>query len=517
MTLASLTRRKRLRTRPLRRSAHGSSTSSFSENRNIVITGVSGSGKTESYLPELAEEVGEAFIDFYDPQEEAALKFAEYIIGYDRVIFDDLSDHTKVLPVALCCRTGDPWEDSRARDALLEVLGRKDDEDLHQHPLKRQGVDMALQLWQATPLDFPLHATTRFFKPWDSYFWHYVNHCPDASLAKRFKAMYGLHEATRMNIYGAAERLLEGTLGDPVVIARDRPLTYDMETLVREKWVRITVGGRNVSREAIRMVMAMRSAEVFRYVMEHDDPIRMVKEECINYGLAGEPDLFALNTGRKRGFGATYIRQYPPQDESLREAMAGCTQYTHRAGSREVAEYLAGTLLGLLDPYKVHYSTERRVHDGYEPFRRPGNQQQQWMLSRYETVRDDHYQSLSDQERLIAAEIQRLGVGERYVNANGRIHREKVELPRPFSPWRSVRQEKVRQWLETIRSNAFYVTPVLTLPTIPPQSNGNGKHSNGSPSTLPPTSSSSGLDSSPAIRRPNGASRGGRGKGKRNA
>jgi hypothetical protein len=243
---------------------------------------------------------------------------------------------------------------------------------------------------------------------------------------------------------------------------------------------------------------------------------RLIYEEYANYKTVGETEIRGLNTLRKKGVRFTFISQSLPDDERVLEAIQqNCgIRIAHRCGSWKTAEVASKWFSGNIDPYKVHHTTERQVHDGYDEqvtrssstqisdqtddphnikrvedahgMRRTGRTsgESTQFISRYKTVVDEHFHALCDQDFLQTSYIQNgLGVGWRLVNDNGHIVKEYVPLPKSRWPWPGVMEEKIRRSRESMKQLPFCITPNLSEPVItcvPTTLSGNTKSSNGS-------------------------------------
>jgi hypothetical protein len=278
-----------------------------------------------------------------------------------------------------------------------------------------------------------------------------------------------------------------------------------IERLIQGNYIVIIKGG---SPEASLMIGSIWANAVINYFEDGGfGEARIILDEYDNCGTATPTVIRALNMKRKRGLSFTFISQTPSEDDYVRKSIdQNCgTLYVHRCASWEVSEYMAKALSGRLDPNKVKYYTQRTMHDGYEQYIRRtsskgtsgtrdlwsdenkltfNNSDQESEAERAisRTVEDPHYESLSDQNTLIAQEIQNdLAVGERYVSKNGKVFKEYVPLPRK-RPWNYC-EESLDVYLERMRQSEFFVTPNLSLPEVPCRFKrpiGNGKPSTGS-------------------------------------
>lgn len=459
-------------------------------NNSTSRIGSSGSAKSTAAVQDTQRWIGNAFVDLHDPQGDTADLLLERIEGrYRNVIVDDLTRLDRVVPLSLI--TVSTAENTLVREKennhqihqLLEILGRQLEVSLLDQPMKRFYTEQAIKLWMSLKPEIrellPFFVITELMRPHSPWCDYLISQCTDPTIRNVFTKAKTLHESTRLSTLGSAERLMDSFLGAPEIKARCTNQPSNLKHLVENKFVRITKGGPGVTKEAFRIVCAIRSIETMQFADENPDHnIRIIFEEYANYGLCGEPEIRGLNTLRKRGVSFDFISQSPPKDEFLREAIdQNCgVRIAHRCASYETAEYVAKWLLGNLDPHKVHHTTERLVQDGYDQVQRTSRTAidydndrittSEGDRARYKVVEDIHYQTLSDQQTLQINEIQNgLKVGERFVNDNGRLRKEYVPLPRPRYPWKGIAEERIRRWLGEMRRGQFYVTPNIELPT----------------------------------------------------
>jgi hypothetical protein len=475
-------------------------------NNSEVDYGTSGSGKSESSNVDVAAMVGQRAIMMVDFQGTSAMSLLRTIGDYRYVLVDDLKRRDRVLPLRLLKTSDSEWERKRFREEFAEILFRKTEENAHEHPLKLFGVETACKLYQSLTHLVPLCAIAELFMPWSPWHDFLLAHSTDRVVVGLLRKLKGMHEATRQNIYGPAERLLQSVLTEPSIVLRDADREPDTERMIRDKYVVLVIGGRDVSVEAFRMVAAMRVLNfIHHFENERGGQAHVVLEEFSNYNLVGKPEIRALNTCRKMGLSFCFRCQSPPRDDEIREAIEqNCgRRIAHRCGSRETAEHVANWLM--VDPNKVHHQTERSVFDGYETVRQTGWSSgdtygfaTNWRdidRATQRVVHDDHYVSLSDQRTLLADQIQNeLAVGERFVNDNGRIYREKVQLPKERYPWPGIMEAKIAQRIEEMLQSDWYVTPVPV--TAPPAG-----WSSSESSDRPPCDKASSPDGSVPLRR----------------
>lgn len=483
-------------------------------NESCSVIGGSGTAKSTCAMLDVYEEVGRKAILLADFQRSSAMTLLGMLEGeYPNVIVDDLSRRDRVIPLCLLRSGNDEWESRQYREDFFDLLGRKGEESIHDAPLKLFGVESACTVFQKQDTRPPIESLRYVFKPWSPWHHYLVNNCTDIVVRELLlKLRKNMHEATRQSLYGPAERKLDAVLSDPAIALRDSDKPVDMQRIMDEKTVVMVIGGQ--SPEAFRMIAGAWSQE-FIHFFEHGGKgkARVILEECTNYGLVGSPELRSLNTSRKTGLSWTFIMQSPSEDDDTLENMEqNCgKRIAHRCPSERTARHVAGSLLGTLEPHKVHHTTERAVFDGYEPYIVEGvtGDTESWRESErtlYRTVEDIHYQTLSDQRMQLEDEIQnRLRIGERWVNDNGNIYKERVPKPEDKYPWPGLLEAKIQKWIEEIVQTDWYVTPTGP-PEMPPGWNGSGK-SDRQPQDkqLPP-------DGSVPIRRRRSGSAGGRKK-----
>jgi hypothetical protein len=234
-------------------------------NESCVVYGSSGTGKSTGVMSDAAQEVGEKAMLIIDPQGKTAMTLLSLIEGvYGNVLIDDLRRTDRVLPMSLLRSSVNPdqmlreWENKRYREQLIEIIGRKSEQSMRDHPLIVYGLETAFIAYQSQKARVPLWMIRDIFKPWSPWHWQLVYGCSDKIIAELLRKLRkNMHEATRQSVYGPAERRIEAIFGEPAVIVRDSDREPDMERIVREKYVVFVVGGPGVSPEAFRTVSAI--------------------------------------------------------------------------------------------------------------------------------------------------------------------------------------------------------------------------------------------------------------------
>lgn len=152
----------------------------------------------------------------------------------------------------------------------MEVLDAFVQGGLDTAPIKRHYAREAIRFYQELPPDarrgLPAGTIAYLFRPHTRAFKWLLDRCTNEELFYTFYRLRQLHESPRLQTVGAAERLLDQAFGSPVVRSRDLGRYVPWQQFIEEKWVMITKGGPNVSRDATRAVMRFRSAEVLHYM-----------------------------------------------------------------------------------------------------------------------------------------------------------------------------------------------------------------------------------------------------------
>jgi hypothetical protein len=456
------------------------------KNENKSVNGTSGGGKSTNTNTDQMKEVGEKFILEADYVGDSIDDFARRLCGrYPYVLIDDLSCASRVLPAPQYLKVSESpdWsvrkdENQLSRNNQIEFLLRLQNTENIPQPVKIEMLDLGLNLYQHLPREIRQKAPfasciADLYLPWTDWHHYLCQVCPNQNLVERMKRSRTLHESTRITTYGSAERPLRRTYEEGPVLRRDSQQGIDIGELIRKKYVVGIKGGPGVSVDAYRAVVESWTQEIIHFLEQGGEgPVRIVLEEYDMTGTCATPQLRAMKTLRKRGFSITLISTTPAEDDYTRLIIDNecARQDVYSSRSWDVAQLQARKLTALLDPHKIQDYTERALPDGYEKIETSGysiNPEGEITQNFRESFRpvhrsvfDPHYQSLGDQQTLLAAEIQNdLDVGERFVNDNGECYREYVPLPKERVPWAGVMEERVARWIEKMRQSDFYITP----------------------------------------------------------
>jgi len=137
-------------------------------------------------------------------------------------------------------------------------------------PIKWKYSHDAIKLFQKLPAEvragLPAHIIAYLFKPKSKQYKWLLDHTDDLDLWQNFRSLSMLHESTRMQTCGAAERLIEMAWGSAAIKARDVGFGPSWKRLIDEKWIVITKGGHGVSKSATTAVIRARNTEILHYM-----------------------------------------------------------------------------------------------------------------------------------------------------------------------------------------------------------------------------------------------------------
>jgi len=199
------------------------SKSDNSRNKSISIVGTSGTGKSESYIPELLGEMRRKLILVSDPFGAMAKKILEELCGkYPYVMDIDLSRTDRVVPIVpLGVSTAADQatredENKTSREQLVEIFAQAPDDGLSVGPQKGNYAKLALEIYQNIPWEIrqkiPLWTIPRIFNTWDNDWHNYIcGSCADKELVSQFirARVNRLHESTRLKEFAPAQRFME--------------------------------------------------------------------------------------------------------------------------------------------------------------------------------------------------------------------------------------------------------------------------------------------------------------------
>ena len=241
-------------------------------NNHRLIVGGSGKGKNVGTNSDFLKKVaGKRFLHFSTSRKENAFSLCQDLYGrYDKVLLDYLPHTEWVLPVETIRRGTTEQEREVFRDQALEVLSSFIEGSLDDAPMKRDFCKKAITFHQIHPDRIPAKDLVFLFRPKTKRYRELLNQCQDSELWSVFKSLSMLHESTRLQTCGAAERLIEQAWGSEVVAVRDVGYSLDWEKLIDERWMVITSGGPGVSKAATAAIVRARNAEIVHFLEQRD-------------------------------------------------------------------------------------------------------------------------------------------------------------------------------------------------------------------------------------------------------
>ena len=237
-----------------------------------MITGGSGSGKNTSANEDiLAEVAGKTFMHYGDPRGDNTHNVLSLLYGrYSRVLVDDLTQTEAVLPLVTIQCGESERENELHRANAMEYLNSFVEGDINDAPIKRHYADAAISFYQQLPQEIRrsvrAYEMSYLFRPKTKKYRWLLDQCKCPDLWQTFKSLSMLHESTRLQTCGAAERLIDQAWGSEIVRVRDTDEILDWEKLVKERWIVFTKGGSGVSKAATRAVITARNTEILHYM-----------------------------------------------------------------------------------------------------------------------------------------------------------------------------------------------------------------------------------------------------------
>lgn len=336
--------------------------------------------------------------------------------GYEkRIVFDDLSTFDKVPQYRFIRRSKARSElqraaenDQTAKEFLDLVLRRRGMDSAAANPQLEECSLFAILLLVHQPYDRPESDIAFAYQPDHGTFRAMVATCTDPQTKSWFEKV--ADGTIKRGIYRPAQRLLEGTVGNPVFAARCGT-SFDLWEHLRNGGIYIMQGGgMGVSDDALGVCFGAIANLVNRFVRVRPKPwprIMLVMDEATNCGLITTREMKLLAECRKWNLDMHIMVQQPDfPSTKIRSGVLSNTQ----------------------------------IHN--------------WYMCMNPDVQHIAASDLGNPE--LKNVIGSLPTGHRYVKRRGVVSDEQVKLPR--DPWGlpGLAQKKAESALKRIRERSFY-------------------------------------------------------------
>lgn len=479
---------------------------------NTQVTGMSqASGKSTTMLgidcvPYLEEERGSAAVqDLHGTFAYGAVGYA-LEMGRKNVLLIDLN-REELASFGLFFKSKNPDLTARKKEnrytsrMSIAGIGTGNNESIDSMIQTQEWFYAAMRGWQEQPEDLPPETMLDLLQPNSNGFKHMVPAIQDERLQQKFLSQIAMGR-NHYTVVGPVIRRLERLFDEPVIAGMAQP-TFDLEQLLREKWLIAIVGGEDewVSSFVMKLFSVAVTAIVNRNWAQTHQPLYVRKYIDEASKLIGENEATSCGKTLKKGESHCVISQHADYgDELLNKGIAdNCFEkYLFHTSSPESVAHNAHYLKHRLDPNLVHHETERTIADGYDVietisqgeskdddgFKRVDKRKGTGFRPRHARITDKHYQGLNDQKMLQEVNLMKLGLGECFILRGKELFGPHYipKLPIPFA-FEGMAEDAIEALFQEQLAAGIFRRPSLTqhvwqTPQKKPQQK-NGQHKNG--------------------------------------
>lgn len=435
------------------------------QRKNAHATGYTqGTGKTLTVIcngltPDV--EAGDTAVIYADPDGSGGEVFAGHVLerGHGhRLIVMDLNRNDFASP-GLVFKSNNPDYFVRQREnrsfarLMGQILTMNRDETLDQTRLTKEMTMYAIELWQYQDRDTPPEEILNALRPGTTGFDALVAHNTHEPADAKAQMVRALARSPRLfDIIGAATRLLEESLNEPILLAMLAP-TFDLEQALLLKKIIVVMGCQEdfINRFVIKVLLERCSQIVHRNWLRTRTPLPVRRYVDESKTVISEREAVWAGRNTKKGETTVLISQTadfgdPVVNDLIEENFP--LKYLFACISQQNAERNAHHMKFRLDAMKELFATKRQVHTGdrFEwladdrveigeygiPTNRKGYKQV--LRPQYEETDVPHLQALGDQGIENQILSMRLGLGECFIRdgsqLTGPVYLPK--LPTPF-------------------------------------------------------------------------------------
>ena len=463
-----------------------------------LYSGKTGSGKTNAVLNDMMEVVygGQHWITFVAPHEKAAVDFVSELYAQfgeeilSRLVVEQLGDTELVIPRQFIQRSDDQdyWKRQQENDAFTEAMlslmaARRKMTDFFERPSLEEVSTLTIQLYQNQDVWWPEHLLPQALQPRSPIHKFAVQHCTDPEVKERFSDKVNVAPSVAETSTKPVGRMLELLLSNYAMKAR---------TGIQQTWNKIDFHNRagifvivanGCSIDALRTYTFAEFHQVSNWIKRGViGPGVFVVDEVANYQLAGSYEAKAFATLRGSGMSIWHIVQSTnyPTEEITEAILDNSDHFVFLQGSAKMSQLFAGDLLPVLDEYKVHHTTKKRVDRPMQAVTRitktkgdkgESESKSEVLVADFDVVDESVYQTGNEQVLWLAQKLQKLPRGHYYykTSRNG-AGRAKAELFPDSWAFPGLKEAKYLECLQLLKTQAIYQQPTRT-PFQPPTEN----------------------------------------------
>lgn len=465
-----------------------------------VISGKTGSGKTNFALNEMMDVVyqGTHWLTFVAPHEKAAVdfvaelyaQFGEYILS--RLVIEPLGDTDSVIMRQIIQKSDstDYWQRKQENDAFCEAMislmaARRKMTDFFERPSLEDVSTLAIQLYQNQDVWWPEYLLPQALHPKNPISKFALDHCTDLEIRERLSEKINVSPSVAETSTKPVARMLELLIG--ALKARTcQPQIWDKKEFHNNAGIFIIVAN-GCSIDALRTYTFSEFQQCVSWMKSGQiGPGVFVVDEVANYSLAGMFEARAFNTTRGSGLSIWHIVQSPDyhNDDVTEAILDNSDHYVFQQGSSKSAKYFAEDLLPVLDEYKVHHTTKKRIDRDPILERRKGKtitKRDDGGKTESETIGEHYvpdfeyedenvYQSGNEQVLWLAQKLQKQPRGSYFYKTSSAAGQARAELFHDSWAFPGLKEAKYLECLQKVKSSAIYQEPTRT-PFQPPKEN----------------------------------------------
>lgn len=455
-------------------------------------------------------EAGEVFVS------ELYARFGTSILP--RLLVERISDSSKVVMRTLIRKsTATDYYLRKNENAafcrnFMDMIARRIGiTNWSEHRVLLKYTRLAVQTYQHIDHWLPESLVSRFLVP-KSEAWQFATaHVSEEHLFHELMRISRMSEKDQLYHTEPVVRLLEDFLGNPAIEARtSRPQKWDRVAFHNAGGIQVIIGEDGYEDALSALVSAdfQETCHLLKAGMLRV-PVTYAIDEATSAGLVGWYESKAMST--MAGFDLSIdliIQSYDfPTPEIKHNVLQNTNHYWFNCGDYEMALEGARDLLGSLDEYKVHHTTRKQLHGGFDYDSRQsvgktgtGSDARTTItvtkvaVPRYDTIEEKAYQSGAEQLIWKAKQLQELPERTCWARPMGCTpYLKPVEtlddswaFPAiPELGIEALSTQKVKECLELLKTKDIYETPIRPqLPAIPtPSAPSGAPHSNGSSRT----------------------------------
>lgn len=482
-------------------------------NHHVLVTGKSGSGKSEDQLRELLwyAQRGDTAIVLLDPHGNLAddlLIFLASRYQLNRVLYDRFADTDRTLgyefitPSVLQSAFDRYAEnDSNMRNTTSLIVRRGGQKDTSKNPIIELGLQNAIRLFQHQKTPVPLYWLAQLYTPNSAVFSYMVENCTDPDTKQQFEKLEYMNPQTREYQTGPADRRLRALMMLPPFALRCGGSTFDFDEFLANKGILI-LNGRGCNSDATSVMMSSIVWKTIASCKKHKHRVQIVMDEANNFSLVGLQEAQALAEVRKWNCGITIMVQILnfPEPEITTNVLQNTQLHRYFCqGSPESAAMAAKDIgIRIADPLKIHhYDTRiRTVDDGYDLIENKSHGQSKSsdgkvtksdntshsIVRKVREVTDKiaRYMSIPDQEYMLAQLLMTFDPGWRMDAGDKEPHYEPMQEHLwhhltgilggeiPEQALRNLKEAKLTEAIEEVKRSPAYKIPSLLSPPSPP-------------------------------------------------